>query len=124
MRFDDTSFDVYLPSGPIVMESRSAAPGEATFPDAGCLDRYVLRNTKSSIRIPSDAIRFDVDVPGGPVLMESRSTAPGSAIIAVDSPVGRLGVTVCYDLRFPELYQRLRFEHGCEVGSTTTYRMV
>lgn len=62
------------------------------------------------------ACSFDVDVPGGPVLMESRSTAPGSSVVAVDSPVGRLGVTVCYDLRFPELYQRLRFEHGCEVG--------
>ena len=66
--------------------------------------------------MPCNITRFDVDVPGGPILMESRSTAPGDAIVAVDSPIGRLGVTVCYDLRFPELYQRLRFEQGCEAS--------
>lgn len=32
-----------------------------------------------------------------------------------DSPAGRLGLTVCYDLRFPEVYQRLAFDHGAEV---------
>ena len=32
-----------------------------------------------------------------------------------DSPAGRLGLTVCYDLRFPEMYQRLTFERGAEV---------
>lgn len=32
-----------------------------------------------------------------------------------DTPVGRLGLTVCYDLRFPELYQQLRFRHQAQV---------
>ena len=36
-------------------------------------------------------------------------------LVACDSPAGRLGLTVCYDLRFPEVYQRLAFEHGAEV---------
>lgn len=36
-------------------------------------------------------------------------------LVTCDSPAGRLGVTVCYDLRFPELYQRLRFEMGADV---------
>lgn len=36
-------------------------------------------------------------------------------IVAADSPIGRLGVTVCYDLRFPELYSRLRYEMGAQV---------
>ena len=48
-------------------------------------------------------------------LKESRATLPGDALVVTDSPVGRLGLTVCYDLRFPELYQRLRFEHGADV---------
>lgn len=39
----------------------------------------------------------------------------GKNIVAVDSPVGRLGLTVCYDLRFPELYQQLRFQHEAQV---------
>ncbi|MCO5585793.1 hypothetical protein L7F22_039729 [Adiantum nelumboides] len=58
---------------------------------------------------------FDVDVPGGPVLKESKFTAAGSEMVVANTPVGQLGLTVCYDLRFPELYQRLRFEKNAEV---------
>jgi len=59
---------------------------------------------------------FDVDVPNGPVLMESRFTSPGHGLSVCDkTPVGRIGLTVCYDLRFPEVYQRLVFDHGAEV---------
>ena len=59
---------------------------------------------------------FDIDLPGGPVLTESRNTAPGDALVVADSPVGRLGLSVCYDVRFPELYRGLvdgaRGRHG------------
>ena len=48
-------------------------------------------------------------------MKESNSTAPGGAVVVTDSPAGRLGVTVCYDLRFPELYQRLRFSQKAQV---------
>nr|XP_010920973.1 nitrilase-like protein 2 isoform X2 [Elaeis guineensis] len=59
--------------------------------------------------------RFDVDVPGNMVYKESNFTAAGDKIAVEDSPVGRLGLTVCYDLRFPELYQLLRFQHQAQV---------
>ncbi|KAH7404600.1 hypothetical protein KP509_15G033700 [Ceratopteris richardii] len=58
---------------------------------------------------------FDVDVPGGPVLKESKFTAPGSEVVVANTPIGNLGLTVCYDLRFPELYQQLRFEKNAEM---------
>ncbi|AES63039.2 carbon-nitrogen family hydrolase [Medicago truncatula] len=58
---------------------------------------------------------FDVDVPGGRVYKESNFTESGKDIVAVDSPIGRLGLSVCYDLRFPELYQLLRFQHGAQI---------
>ncbi|XP_038679090.1 deaminated glutathione amidase, chloroplastic/cytosolic [Tripterygium wilfordii] len=58
---------------------------------------------------------FDVDVPGNMVYKESNFTTAGKNVVAVDSPVGRLGLTVCYDLRFPELYQQLRFQHEAQV---------
>ncbi|XP_077237055.1 deaminated glutathione amidase, chloroplastic/cytosolic-like isoform X2 [Tasmannia lanceolata] len=58
---------------------------------------------------------FDVDVPGGMVYKESNFTTAGNELAVMDSPVGRLGVTVCYDLRFPELYQQLRFQHQAQV---------
>ena len=51
---------------------------------------------------------FDVDVPGasGERYRESNSIAPGAASAAVaETPLGRLGLSVCYDLRFPELYR-------------------
>lgn len=45
----------------------------------------------------------------------NSSCSAGNEIVAVDSPFGRLGLTVCYDLRFPELYQQLRFHHNAQV---------
>lgn len=58
---------------------------------------------------------FDVDVPGNMVYKESSYTTAGEDIVVEDSPAGRLGLTVCYDLRFPELYQKLRFHHEAQV---------
>ena len=58
---------------------------------------------------------FDVDIPGGAVLRESDATAPGAALVVVDIGGARVGVSICYDLRFPELYRRLVKEHGAEV---------
>jgi predicted amidohydrolase len=60
---------------------------------------------------------FDVDMGdvNGPVLMESATAAAGETLVTCDSPAGKLGLTVCYDLRFPEMFARLRYELGCEV---------
>ena len=48
---------------------------------------------------------FDVDVPGGLCVKESDSIAPGDQITVVDTELGRIGMAICYDLRFPELFQ-------------------
>jgi len=51
---------------------------------------------------------FDVKVPGsGESYQESWSMYPGEEIVTVDSPVGTIGLTICYDVRFPELFRRL-----------------
>ncbi len=51
---------------------------------------------------------FDVDIPGkAERYRESAHVAPGSETVVVDTPVGRLGLSVCYDVRFPELFRRL-----------------
>jgi deaminated glutathione amidase len=57
---------------------------------------------------------FDVDVPGGVAFRESDTVAPGSDIVVVDSPIARLGLSICYDLRFGELYRAL-VARGAEV---------
>lgn len=50
---------------------------------------------------------FDVDLPDGTRLMESETVEPGTEVVVTDAPFGKLGLSVCYDLRFPELYRRL-----------------
>jgi len=51
---------------------------------------------------------FDVDIPGkAEAYRESAHVAPGSEPVVVDTPVGRVGLTVCYDIRFPELFRKL-----------------
>ena len=58
---------------------------------------------------------FDVDVPDAQSrYRESDTFEPGDAIIVIDTPAGRLGLSICYDLRFPELYLALR-RRGAEV---------
>jgi predicted amidohydrolase len=51
---------------------------------------------------------FDVDVPGKlESHRESKAVRPGSLPVVLDTPVGRLGLAVCYDVRFPELFRAL-----------------
>src|SRR5215470_3165515 len=50
---------------------------------------------------------FDVDLANGESYRESRSYAPGEHAVTADLPWGRLGLTICYDLRFPALYRAL-----------------
>ncbi|MBI5514345.1 MAG: carbon-nitrogen hydrolase family protein [Deltaproteobacteria bacterium] len=50
---------------------------------------------------------FDVALADGTTLTESRTVLPGDAVVTAETPVGRLGLSICYDLRFPELYRRL-----------------
>jgi predicted amidohydrolase len=50
---------------------------------------------------------FDIDLPGQVTHKESQWFAPGEEVVHVETPLGRLGMTVCYDLRFAELYRRL-----------------
>ena len=50
---------------------------------------------------------FDVDLPGGPRLVESDNVQPGTDVVVTQTRFGALGLSVCYDLRFPELYRRL-----------------
>lgn len=53
---------------------------------------------------------FDVDLPTGESWRESSRYAPGAGATLVDTPVGRLGLSICYDMRFPALFQALSGE--------------
>lgn len=57
---------------------------------------------------------FDVDLPGGQCLRESDATAPGDQVVVTEVQGFRVGLSICYDLRFSELYKRLS-EQGAEI---------
>src|SRR5574339_28285 len=76
-------------------------------------NRSFLIDPKGDILARYDKIHmFDVDLADGESYRESRSYRPGDVAVAADLPWGRLGLTVCYDLRFPALYRALA-EAGC-----------
>jgi predicted amidohydrolase len=71
-------------------------------------NRSILIGPEGEIAARYDKIHmFDVDVAAGESYRESRNFRPGEAAVAADLPWGRLGLTVCYDLRFPALYRAL-----------------
>ena len=57
---------------------------------------------------------FDIDIAGGMTLIESKTVKPGDRPVVVPTALGRFGLSICYDLRFPELYRRLALD-GAQV---------
>ena len=57
---------------------------------------------------------FDVDVSAEARFRESETVAPGAEVVVAPTALGRLGLSICYDLRFPELYRRL-VDGGAEI---------
>lgn len=59
---------------------------------------------------------FDVKLDNGEEYSESLTIEPGESVVVVDSPIGRLGLTICYDLRFPEIFRQM-LDQGAEIFS-------
>jgi deaminated glutathione amidase len=80
------------------------------------VNRGFVIDDRGEVRASYDKIHlFDVDLPTGESWRESAMyEGGGKAVVVGDTPVGKLGLTICYDLRFPELFQRLS-EAGAEV---------
>jgi predicted amidohydrolase len=106
-------------SGPILTAMRETARQTGVWLLLGGFPEKVpqpdrIANT-SLLLDPEGAIRaryrkmhlFDVDVPGGQRFRESDSIVRGDDVVVAETPWGGLGLTICYDLRFPELYRQL-----------------
>jgi predicted amidohydrolase len=80
------------------------------------VNRGFVIDSQGEIRARYDKIHlFDVDLPTGESWRESAMYEAGrDAVVVPDTPVGKLGLTICYDLRFPALFERLS-EAGAEV---------
>jgi deaminated glutathione amidase len=71
-------------------------------------NRSLLLGPDGTVQARFDKLHmFDVELPGGESYRESRNYQAGSAGVLADLPWGSLGLTVCYDLRFPHLYRAL-----------------
>ena len=72
-------------------------------------NRGFVIDRDGNIRARYDKLHlFDVDLPTGESWRESNVYSPGSGVVLVNgTPVGKLGLTICYDLRFPGLFARL-----------------
>jgi predicted amidohydrolase len=80
------------------------------------VNRGFVIDDQGEVRARYDKIHlFDVDLPTGESWRESSMYQPGrEAVVVPDTPVGKLGLTICYDLRFPALFERLS-EAGADV---------
>lgn len=77
-------------------------------PDGRFANRSFLIGPDGAIRARYDKIHmFDVDVTAEETYRESDGFRPGTRAVLADTPWGRLGMSICYDVRFPHLYRRL-----------------
>jgi predicted amidohydrolase len=76
--------------------------------DGRLVNRGFVIDRSGAIRARYDKMHlFDVDLAGGESWRESAAYAPGEQLAVADSPAGKLGLSICYDLRFPDLYRAL-----------------
>ena len=76
--------------------------------DGRWANRAFVIDAEGAIAARYDKIHmFDVDLATGESWRESSAYEAGAAVVTVATPVGRLGLTVCYDLRFPALFEAL-----------------
>jgi len=91
---------LWIVAGTVPMRSHEAGRPSATSLVFDAAGERVARYDKIHL--------FDVDLPSRTErYRESATTLPGAEPVVVDTPIGRIGLSVCYDLRFPELYRTL-----------------
>ena len=86
--------------------------------DGKVANRGFVIDREGQVRARYDKIHlFDVDLPTGESWRESNVYSPGDGVVLINgTPVGKLGLTICYDLRFPGIFARLA-EAGADVIS-------
>jgi predicted amidohydrolase len=82
-------------------------PVKSSNPDKITNTLMVFDDLGSRVASYDKVFLFDVELPTGEVYRESSYTEAGDRLEVVDSPVGKIGLSICYDLRFPELYRKL-----------------
>ena len=103
---------------PVLDAVRESAASAGIWAAIGCIpimredglwaNRAFVIDSNGAIAARYDKIHmFDVDLDTGESWRESAAYAPGEQVVTVDCPVGKLGLAICYDLRFPALFEAL-----------------
>ena len=103
---------------PVLAAMRAAAADHGIWVHIGSLlirrddgklaNRGFVIDAAGEIRARYDKLHmFDVDLPTGESWRESASYTPGEGAVVVTTPLGSLGMSICYDMRFPDLYRAL-----------------
>ncbi|HWK40700.1 MAG TPA: carbon-nitrogen hydrolase family protein [Croceibacterium sp.] len=83
--------------------------------DGRWANRSLLIDNRGEVRARYDKIHmFDVELSSGETWRESSAYAAGDHAVVAESPIGRLGLAICYDLRFPALFEELG-RQSCDV---------
>jgi predicted amidohydrolase len=86
-------------------------------PDGRWANRSLVIDDAGAVVARYDKIHmFDVELATGETWRESAAYAPGEAVVTAETPVGRLGLAICYDVRFPALFEELG-RRSCDVIS-------
>ena len=102
--------DVWLLIGSAIVRSGRAGDDRAA-------NRSLLIDPTGAVVSRYDKLHvFDVDLPNGETYRESANIRPGDAAAVADTPWGRLGLTVCYDVRFPHLFRQLAKAGGSMIA--------
>ena len=105
-------------ANPVLFAAREAAQRNGLWVALGSLavarddgrwaNRSLLIDPDGAVAARYDKIHmFDVDLASGESWRESNAYAPGEGVVTAATPLGRLGLTVCYDIRFPALFEEL-----------------
>ncbi|MFD2261928.1 carbon-nitrogen hydrolase family protein [Lacibacterium aquatile] len=80
----------------------------AKLPDGRMANRSLLFSPDGKIAARYEKIHlFDVDLPNGERYRESATFAPGERAVVAETEFGKIGLSICYDMRFPQLYRSL-----------------
>ncbi|MEZ5937901.1 MAG: carbon-nitrogen hydrolase family protein [Hyphomonadaceae bacterium] len=83
--------------------------------DTRCANRQFLISPDGEVVARYDKIHmFDVQLNEGNIYRESRDYAPGDKLVVAETPLGKIGMTICYDVRFPHLHRDLA-KAGAEI---------
>ena len=115
LRFIAQQSKLWISGGGVHTAATSSTAGDATSLSK-IYNTHVIIDEKGQITSFYHKIHlFDVSIPGKVNLKESNTTAPGKKLVVCDSPIGKLALTICYDMRFPEMYVELVQRGGAKV---------